>query len=149
MSADAGPLPLFTLYALRDQHTPSGPEGPRQNRPPPVPLAARGDLRRKGENRGPAHMGPAVLGKSTPLGSANSSAFPNGPRAGRAPTRERSAPLPSLALGSGPAAAKPVFMKSDLENLPGVRRGQEARETRADRDNCVAAALMAARVSCC
>ena len=36
----------------------------------------------------------------------------------RGPTQERAVPLASLALGSGSAAAKPVFLKSVLENLP-------------------------------
>jgi hypothetical protein len=49
---------------------------------------------------------------------------------------------------SAPAAAKPVFVRSVLANLPECAADTRPAATRADRDNCFAAAPTAAWVCC-
>jgi hypothetical protein len=54
---------------------------------------------------------------SSPNGPAGSTAGPAGARCGER-TLHRKAPLALASLGLGPGAAKPVFVKSVLKNLP-------------------------------
>jgi len=105
---EQGVLPMSESYACRARGTSHS-----------LYFSRRGEGRSKARERwNSGLMGPAVLGKSTPLGSANSSAFPNGPRAGRDPHRNVQFPSHALRSCSGPAAAKPVLVKSFPANLP-------------------------------
>jgi len=69
---------------------------------------------------GPPPYGTRGLSQSAPLGSADTLGVSNGPRAGKDPHRSVHSPSPSHSPRScsGPAAAKLVFLKSVLENLP-------------------------------